>query len=128
MAEPMRGLLVAGTGPDAAEQSVGATIAAAAHDAAAAPTTLHAGSADAGAPPAIAARHAGIELSPAAVGGEARAAAGDDGFLVAVTSGGLLAPLAERYLNRDLALELRLPVVLAAPAGAGLMNGALLAF
>jgi hypothetical protein len=38
-----------------------------------------------------------------------------------------MAPLTERYLNRDLAVELKLPVVLAAPAGPGLMNAALLA-
>jgi hypothetical protein len=78
------------------------------------------------APPAIAARHVGADLQPEAVAEEVRASADGDAPLVVATHGGLMAPIAERYLNRDLALELRLPVVLAAAAGAGLMNGVLL--
>ena len=85
------------------------------------------GAGPADAPPGIAARHAGIALEPSGLADGAREAAGDGGLLVVATGGGLLAPLGERYLNRDLATELRLPVVLAAPAGPGLMNGALLA-
>jgi hypothetical protein len=54
------------------------------------------------------------------------AAAGAD-LLVVATSGGLLAPLAERYSNRDLALELGLPVVLAVSAGPDIVAPALLA-
>jgi hypothetical protein len=115
----MRGVLIAGTGPGAGE----AAVAAAAGDA----VPLVAGPDAATAPPAIAARHAGHELSPPALVEEARALAADGALLVVATSGGLMAPLAERYLNRDLALELRLPVVVAAPAGPGLMNAALLA-
>lgn len=76
------------------------------------------------APPLIAARHAGDELTPAALVEQVRAA-GEP--VAVVTSGGLLAPLAERYANRDLASELKLPVVIAAPAAPGLMNGAMLA-
>jgi hypothetical protein len=78
----------------------------------------------AGAPPLIAARHAGEDLAPPALVAEARAAAEP---VVVVTSGGLLAPLAERYTNRDLATELKLPVVIAAPAAPGLVNAAMLA-
>jgi hypothetical protein len=117
----MRGVLIAGTGPGAGEAAVADAVTAAEPDA----SMFATGPDDATAPPAIAARHAGAALEPVAVAEEARAAA--DGLRVITTSGGLMAPLAERYLNRDLALELRLPVILAAPAGPGLMNGALLA-
>jgi hypothetical protein len=112
----MRGIFIAGTGPEAGE----AAVAEALPDVA----LVHAGAAEAAAPPAIMARHKGVDLHPEAVAEEARAASG---IVAVVSAGGLMAPLAERYLNRDLALELRLPVVLAAPAGPGLMNGALLA-
>src|SRR4051794_34375384 len=47
-------------------------------------------------------------------------------LLVVATSGGLLAPLAERYSNRDLARELGLPVVVAVSAGADLLAPVLL--
>src|SRR3954451_3099509 len=114
----MDGLFVAGTGPDAGEREVAAALGG---------TLFEASEPHPAAPPAIAARHAGSELEPAALAESARAAADGGGILVVATSGGLLAPLTERYLNRDLALELRLPVVLAAPARAGLVNGALLA-
>lgn len=80
---------------------------------------------DSAAPPLIAARHQGIALDPRALLEEARAGAGED--VVVRTSGGLLAPLAERYTNRDLALELALPVVLAAPASPSMLNETLLA-
>ena len=48
-------------------------------------------------------------------------------LLVVATSGGLLAPLAARYSNRDLALELGLPVVLAVAAGSDMLAPTLLA-
>ena len=111
----MQGLLVAGTGPGAREADVAAALGA--------PTLVRAG-ADGDAPPLLAARHAGDDLAPAALVAEARTAAEP---VVVVTSGGLLAPLAERYANRDLASELKLPVVIAAPAAPGLLNAALLA-
>src|SRR5215213_6354507 len=119
----MRGLLVAGTGPDAAERELAAALSAAEPGA----VRFDAPPAGSGAPPAIVARHGGEELHPAALVEEARAVVPEGGLVVAAVSGGLLAPLAERYVNRDLARELGLPVVLAAPAGPGLMNGVLLA-
>jgi dethiobiotin synthetase len=54
-----------------------------------------------------------------------RSAEGAD-LLAIVTSGGLLAPLAARYSNRDLAGELGLPVVVAVTAGADMLAQALL--
>src|SRR4051794_3350033 len=58
---------------------------------------------------------------------EAAASAGDGAdLLVVATSGGLLAPLAERYSNRDLVRELGLPVVVAVAAGADLLAPVLL--
>jgi len=72
--------------------------------------------------PAVASRHAGRPLDPAAL---AAAAAEADGELVLVTAGGgLLAPLSARYAVRDLAVEVGLPVVIAAPAGPDMVNGA----
>src|SRR5436305_11489215 len=79
------------------------------------------------APPLIAARHAGAELLPQPLLDGARAAAADADLLVVATSGGLLAPLAERYSNRDFALELGMPVVLAVAAGRDMAAPALLA-
>src|SRR3954467_3971400 len=59
---------------------------------------------------------------------DAAARAGDGaGLVVVATSGGLLAPLAERYSNRDLARELGLPVVVATEAGPGMLAPTLLA-
>jgi dethiobiotin synthetase len=58
---------------------------------------------------------------------EAAAQAGAAGdLLVVATSGGLLAPLAQRYSNRDLAGELGLPVVVAVAAGPDMLAQALL--
>jgi dethiobiotin synthetase len=119
----MQGLFVAGTGPGAGELEVAAALRAAAGGAAA---TFEPSPFDPAAPPAIAARHAGNELDPASLVEAAKGAAQGADPLIAVTSGGFMAPLADRYLNRDLALELRLPIVIAAPAGPGLFNGVLL--
>ena len=79
------------------------------------------------APPLLAARLHGEELDPRGLLEAAQAAAADADLLVVATSGGLLAPLAERYSNRDLAAELGVPVVLAIPAGADMLNDTLLA-
>ena len=76
------------------------------------------------APPLVAARHQGTALDPRALLEEARATAGE--HVLVTTSGGLLAPLAERYTNRDLALELALPLVLAAPTSPSMLNETLL--
>jgi dethiobiotin synthetase len=77
--------------------------------------------------PLIAARLAGSRLEPEGLLEGARRAGEGAELLVVATSGGLMAPITERYLNRDLARELALPVVLAAPAAPGLTAGALLA-
>src|SRR4051812_3260783 len=122
----MRGILVAGAAADAGEAAVARALAEEARRSGEGVALVTAGPADGAVPPAIAARHAGFALEPAQIVGEARAAA-DGAFLVVTTAGGLLAPVAERYANRDLALELRPPVVLAVPARPGLQNGALLA-
>jgi dethiobiotin synthetase len=83
---------------------------------------------DGPAAPLVAARLAGAPLDPEAILEQAREAAGEGADpLVVTTSGGLMAPITERFTNRDLARELGLPIVLVAPAGAGLTAGALLA-
>lgn len=148
----MQGILVAGTGPDSGELAVAAAACAAAGEAGLTAAAFVASSAGAGArtgiallaelaaggaleqrsfesdaPPALAARHAGVELRPAALVEEAGTVAAGADLIVAASAGGLLAPLAERYLNIDLARELRLPLLLAVPAASGLVNAALLA-
>lgn len=66
--------------------------------------------------PLVAAALGGLELDPGELlGGAAAAARGD--VLVAVLSGGLLAPLTERYAVRDLAAEFGAPVVVAVRSG-----------
>src|SRR4051812_25106041 len=74
--------------------------------------------------PLIAARLAAARLEPEELLEGARSAGESAELLVVATSGGLMAPITERYLNRDLARELALPVVLAAPAAPGLTAGA----
>jgi dethiobiotin synthetase len=82
---------------------------------------------EAAAPPLIAARHAGAELLPGPLLEAARAAGAGADLLVVATSGGLLAALAERYSNRDFALELGFPVVVTVAAGPDMAAPALLA-
>ncbi|MEA2126552.1 MAG: hypothetical protein QOI80_3334 [Solirubrobacteraceae bacterium] len=79
------------------------------------------------APPLLAARLEGKpELTrDALLEAASRAGEGAD-VLVVATSGGLLAPLAARYTNRDLAGELEMPVVVAVAAGADLQAPVLL--
>src|SRR3954454_11539874 len=79
------------------------------------------------APPMIAARHAGSELLPEPLLEAAAEAEAEAELLVVATSGGLLGALAERYSNRDFAIELGFPVVLAAAAGPDMAAPALLA-
>jgi hypothetical protein len=74
----------------------------------------------------VAAKLAGSELEPEQLIAEARAAGDAGGPLVVATSGGLMGPITERFLNRDLARELALPLVLAVPATEGLVGAALL--
>jgi dethiobiotin synthetase len=75
--------------------------------------------------PHLAAELAGERLDPARLVEAARAAAGD-GVLVAEGVGGLLVPLTPGYLVRDLALDLGLPLVVAARTGLGTINHTLL--
>jgi dethiobiotin synthetase len=83
--------------------------------------------------PHLAAELAGTVIEPAelvaAARGQARAASGEgDGEAVLVCEGvgGLLVPITPGYLVRDLAIELGLPVVIAARTGLGTINHTLL--
>jgi dethiobiotin synthetase len=76
--------------------------------------------------PHLAAQLAGRPIDARALPAAARAAAGPSQILVVEGVGGLLVPLADDYTVRDLALELRLPLVIAARAGLGTINHTLL--
>ena len=112
----MQGLAIIGTSPGAAEIEVANALVAAGS----ARQVFEAGA-------LVAARLAGSELDPESVVAGARRACEDTEILVVATSGGLVTPLTERYSNRDLARELGLPLVLAGPAGEGMVGPALLA-
>lgn len=76
--------------------------------------------------PHLAAELAGERLDPALLRGafDARAAEADTVIVEGV--GGLLVPLARGYLVRDLAVDLELPLVVAASPGLGTINHTLL--
>lgn len=74
--------------------------------------------------PHWAAELAGVEIDPALLLERARSANGRT--LVAEGVGGLLVPITSDYLMRDLALDLSLPVVIAARTGLGTINHTLL--
>jgi dethiobiotin synthetase len=76
--------------------------------------------------PHYAAELAGEAIEPAALVDAARAAGGRADALVCEGIGGLLVPLTLGYLVRDLAVELGLPVVVAAGTGLGTINHTLL--
>jgi len=76
--------------------------------------------------PHLAAEMAGAALDPARLVADARAAGEAADALVAEGVGGLLVPLTTGYLVRDLARDLALPVVIAAPPGLGTINHTLL--
>jgi dethiobiotin synthetase len=76
--------------------------------------------------PHLAAELAGEEISPARLLAAARAAAAGADVIVCEGVGGLLVPLTHRYLVRDLAAGLGLPLVIAAPPGLGTINHTLL--
>lgn len=81
------------------------------------------------APPAsphLAAEMAGEGIEPERLLAAARGAAGGSDVLVCEGVGGLLVPLAPGYLVRDLAVDLELPLVVAAPSGLGTINHTLL--
>jgi dethiobiotin synthetase len=76
--------------------------------------------------PHLAARMAGLEIDPEAILTAARAAGERADLLVCEGVGGFLVPLTPEWLVRDLARELGLPVVIAAPPGLGTINHTLL--
>jgi len=76
--------------------------------------------------PHLAAEMAGEQIDPARVlAGASAAAAGAEAF-VCEGVGGLLVPLAPGYLVRDLAVELELPLAIAAAPSLGTINHTLL--
>jgi dethiobiotin synthetase len=78
--------------------------------------------------PHLAAEMVGERIAPERLRATARAAAHGADLLVCEGVGGLLVPLSlsPRYLVRDLAVDLALPVVIAASAGLGTINHTLL--
>jgi len=76
--------------------------------------------------PHLAAELEGRTIEPAALVAAARAAGGLAQALVVEGVGGLLVPLTLGYAVRDFALELALPVVIAARTGLGTINHTLL--
>jgi dethiobiotin synthetase len=76
--------------------------------------------------PHLAAAVAGEEIDPDRLLRAARAAAEDGEVLVCEGVGGLLVPLRTDYLVRDLAVDLGLPLVVAASPGLGTINHTLL--
>jgi dethiobiotin synthetase len=76
--------------------------------------------------PHFAAQLAGVAIEPRRLVEHAEAAAGEADWLVCEGVGGLLVPLTSGYLIRDLAVDLALPVVVAARAGLGTINHTLL--
>jgi dethiobiotin synthetase len=76
--------------------------------------------------PHLAAALAGEEIDPERLRTAARAAAEGADTLVCEGVGGLLVPLRDDYLVRDLAIDLGLPLVIAASPGLGTINHTLL--
>jgi dethiobiotin synthetase len=76
--------------------------------------------------PHLAAEQVGMAIDPARLLALARAAGDGADVLVAEGVGGLLVPLTPGYLVRDLAVDLGLPVVVAARPGLGTINHTLL--
>jgi dethiobiotin synthetase len=76
--------------------------------------------------PHLAARLAGERIDSADLEARARAAGDDGATLILEGVGGLLAPLAEDYTVRDLAIAMKLPLLIAARPGLGTINHTLL--
>ncbi len=76
--------------------------------------------------PHLAAERAGEEIEPARLLASAHTAANSGDALVCEGVGGLLVPLTSGYLVRDLAIDLGLPLVIAASPGLGTINHTLL--
>jgi len=76
--------------------------------------------------PHLAAAQAGMPITPEHLVRHASTLARESDALVCEGAGGLLVPLAGGYLVRDLAVEIGLPVVVAASPGLGTINHSLL--
>jgi dethiobiotin synthetase len=76
--------------------------------------------------PHLVAAQAGEEIEPERLRQAAGAAARSAEWLLCEGVGGLLVPLSSGYLVRDLAVDLALPLVIAAPPGLGTINHTLL--
>ena len=76
--------------------------------------------------PHLAAELAGVEIDPQRVLEGAAVARSGAGLFVCEGVGGLLVPLTPRWLVRDLAVELGLPLVIVAPPALGTINHTLL--
>jgi len=76
--------------------------------------------------PHLAAALAGEEIEPSRLLAAARSAAASADALVCEGVGGLLVPLSSRYLVRDLAVDLALPLIVAATPRLGTINHTLL--
>lgn len=76
--------------------------------------------------PHLAAKLAGDEIEPIRLVTAARAAASESDFFVCEGIGGLLVPIAPRYLVRDFAVDMGLPLVIVASPGLGTINHTLL--
>jgi dethiobiotin synthetase len=76
--------------------------------------------------PHLAAELAGVRIAPEAIIEAARTAAAEADVLVVEGVGGLLVPLTDTYLVRDLAVALGFPLVVAARPGLGTINQSLL--
>lgn len=76
--------------------------------------------------PHLAAEEHGAEIDPRVLVTRARAAGEGRDVLVVEGAGGLLVPLQETFLMRDLAVMLGLPLLIAARPGLGTINHALL--
>lgn len=76
--------------------------------------------------PHLAAELAGVSVEPATLVAAARAAAQGAEVVIGEGAGGLLVPITGGYLMRDYALDLGLPLVIAARPGLGTINHTLL--
>lgn len=109
----MSGLLVVGLRHGAGEGATAAAMSAVLRRAGMDPRVERVLEYDTVASPVVAARHAGDTIDPARL---AAAIGAGEGPVVAAVPGGMLAALTARFTVRDLAAQLRLPVVLATPA------------
>jgi dethiobiotin synthetase len=76
--------------------------------------------------PHLAAELAGVAVEPGALVAAARSAADGADVVVGEGAGGLLAPITSGYLIRDYALDLGLPLIVAARPGLGTINHTLM--